>query len=305
MIYFVRRKVMKMIDLHLHTTYSDGADSLIEVLKKAEKLKLEYISITDHDTCNGYNELKGMDISRYYTGKIIPGVEIKCGYKSNLIELLGYNIDPNVINKYMDKYHEKNSKEKLQQKYFDIQYETCIKKGLKMSKKEEVEFNNKTDWASVKIYEEIKKHEENREKLPKDLWADFMTFSKKYCGDINSEFHIDKTKDYPTTQEAVELIKSAGGLVFIPHIFIYKWAKDKKQLLQDILDKYEIDGIECMHSDFTTEQIEYLLEFTKTNHYYRSGGSDYHGVNKPSIEMAIGKGNLNIPSELIKEWVMK
>ena len=270
-------------------------------IKKAEKLKLEYISITDHDTCNGYNELKGMDISRYYTGKIIPGVEIKCGYKSNLIELLGYNIDPNVINKYMDKYHEKNSKEKLQQKYFDIQYETCIKKGLKMSKKEEVEFNNKTDWASVKIYEEIKKHEENREKLPKDLWADFMTFSKKYCGDINSEFHIDKTKDYPTTQEAVELIKSAGGLVFIPHIFIYKWAKDKKQLLQDILDKYEID----VHSDFTTEQIEYLLEFTKTNHYYRSGGSDYHGVNKPSIEMAIGKGNLNIPSELIKEWVMK
>ena len=71
------------------------------------------------------------------------------------------------------------------------------------------------------------------------------------------------------------------------------------------LDKYEIDGIECMHSDFTTEQIEYLLEFTKTNHYYRSGGSDYHGVNKPSIEMAIGKGNLNIPSELIKEWGMK
>ena len=59
-----------------------------------------------------------------------------------------------------------------------------------------------------------------------------------------------------------------------------------------------------MHSDFTTEQIEYLLEFTKTNHYYRSGGSDYHGVNKPSIEMAIGKGNLNIPSELIKECMV-
>ena len=40
-----------MIDMHMHTTYSDGADSLIEVLKKAESLKLEYISITDHDTC--------------------------------------------------------------------------------------------------------------------------------------------------------------------------------------------------------------------------------------------------------------
>ena len=120
---------------------------------------------------------------------------------------------------------------------------------------------------------------------------------------MNSEFHIDKTKDYPTTQEAVDLVKSAGGLVFLPHIFIYKWAEDKKQLLQDILDKYEIDGIECMHSDFNSDEIQYLLDFTEKNHYYRSGGSDYHGKNKPLIEMAIGKGNMNIPSELIKDWV--
>lgn len=294
-----------MIDLHLHTTYSDGTDSLIEVLKKAEKLELKYISITDHDTCEGYNEIKRIDVSKYYTGEIIPGVEIKCGYKSNLIELLGYNVNPDIINEYMDKYHETKSKEKLQQKYFDIQYATCIKKALTMSPKEEVEFNNKTDWASIKIYEEIKKHEENKEKLPEDLWEDFTTFSKKYCGNVNSEFYIDKTKDYPTVQEAVTLIKSAGGLVFIPHIFIYKWSTNNKQLLQDILNEYDIDGIECMHSDFTSEQIEYLLEFTKKNHYYRSGGSDYHGNNKPLIEMAIGKGNLNIQENIIKDWVTK
>ena len=66
-----------MIDLHIHTTYSDGADSLIEVLKKAEQNKLEYISITDHDNCNGYMEMKKIDVKEYYTGKIIPGIEIK------------------------------------------------------------------------------------------------------------------------------------------------------------------------------------------------------------------------------------
>ena len=70
-----------MIDLHIHTTYSDGADNLIDVLKKAEKNKLEYISITDHDNCNAYKELKKINIRSYYTGNIIPGIEIKCGYK--------------------------------------------------------------------------------------------------------------------------------------------------------------------------------------------------------------------------------
>ena len=47
-----------MIDLHMHTLNSDGTDSVVDILKKAEKLKLEYISITDHDNCNGYEELK-------------------------------------------------------------------------------------------------------------------------------------------------------------------------------------------------------------------------------------------------------
>ena len=82
-----------MIDLHIHTTYSDGADDLIEVLKKAEDLKLEYISITDHDNCNVYKELESLNISDYFSGKIIPGIEIKCAYKDRLMEILGYKID--------------------------------------------------------------------------------------------------------------------------------------------------------------------------------------------------------------------
>lgn len=61
-----------MIDLHIHTNNSDGTDTVEELLKKAENLKLEYIAITDHDTCSGYNELKKLDISKLFSGKIIP-----------------------------------------------------------------------------------------------------------------------------------------------------------------------------------------------------------------------------------------
>ena len=294
-----------MIDLHMHTTYSDGADSLIEVLKKAESLKLEYISITDHDTCEGYKELAKLDVKKYFSGQIINGVEIKCAYKKRLIEILGYKVDPKVINNFMEEFHKTKSKEILQQKYFDILHERCKDMGLVMSKKEDIEFNPKTDWASIKIYNDIKAHEENKLKVPDDFWSEFNIFSKKYCGDVNYPLYIDKSEDYLQLDEAINLVKDAGGLVFLPHIFIYKWAEDKKKLLDDIVAEYDIDGIECMHSEFSQDDIDYLLEYTQKNNFYRSGGSDYHGKNKVGIEMAVGKGNLKIESYLIQDWVNK
>lgn len=294
-----------MIDLHMHTTYSDGADSLIEVLKKAESLKLEYISITDHDTCEGYKELAKLDVKKYFSGQIINGVEIKCAYKKRLIEILGYKVDPKVINNFMEEFHKTKSKEILQQKYFDILHERCKDMGLVMSKKEDIEFNPKTDWASIKIYNDIKAHEENKLKVPDDFWSEFNIFSKKYCGDVNYPLYIDKSEDYLQLDEAIKLVKDAGGLVFLPHIFIYKWAEDKKKLLDDIVAEYDVDGIECMHSEFSQDDIDYLLNYTQKNHFYRSGGSDYHGKNKVGIEMAVGKGNLKIESYLIQDWVNK
>ncbi len=294
-----------MIDMHMHTTYSDGADSLIEVLKKAESLKLEYISITDHDTCEGYKELAKLDVKKYFSGQIINGVEIKCAYKKRLIEILGYKVDPKVINNFMEEFHKTKSKEILQQKYFDILHERCKDMGLVMSKKEDIEFNPKTDWASIKIYNDIKAHEENKLKVPDDFWSEFNIFSKKYCGDVNYPLYIDKSEDYLQLDEAIKLVKDAGGLVFLPHIFIYKWAENKKKLLDDIVAEYDVDGIECMHSEFSQDDIDYLLNYTQKNHFYRSGGSDYHGKNKVGIEMAVGKGNLKIESYLIQDWVNK
>lgn len=293
-----------MIDLHIHTLYSDGADTVEEVLKKAEELKLEYISITDHDTAEAYEELEKIDVKKYYSGTIIPGVEIKCAYGNRLIEILGYNVDTKIINEYMREYHKTHSKEILQRKYFDILYDRCIEMGLTLSKKDDIEFDPSKDWASVTIYREIKAHEENKEKLPEDLWHDFTTFSKKYCGNTNFKLFIDKSKDYLTVQEAVDIVKKAGGLVFLPHIFIYKWAEDKYKLLDDIVAKYDVDGIECMHSEFSEEQIQYLLEYTKNNKFFRSGGSDYHGKNKVGIEMASGTGNLKIPTDFINDWFL-
>lgn len=292
-----------MIDLHMHTTYSDGADSLIEVLKKANEKKLEYISITDHDNCNGYMEMKKIDVNKYYNGKIIPGIEIKCAHKGRLIEILGYKINVDKMKKWCDDFYADKTKDKLQQKYFDMLYEKCLKMGLVLSSKENIEFNNKKNWASMAIYSEIKKHPENKEKVPDDFWSDFSFFSKKYCGDKNHILYIDKSKDYPSVSEAIKAVKECGGLVFYPHLFIYKWADNIYDLIDELLNTYKVDGIECYHSEFNEENTEYLKNICREKGYLMSGGSDYHGVNKHGIEMAVGKGNMRIPKSIIDEWV--
>ena len=292
-----------MIDLHIHTTYSDGADSLSELLNNAQKLGLSVISITDHDNCKAYSELRNKKIRNIFSGKIIPGIEIKCAYGKRLIEVLGYNIDTEKMQNWVNEYYKDKTKEKIQAKYFNILYDKCKELGLTMKNKNEIAFDSKTQWASVTIYNEIKSHIENKEKLPEDLWQEFNTFSKKYCGNPEDVFYIDKTQDYPSIDLALAKIKECGGLTFYPHLFIYKWAEDRKKMIKELLERYPVDGIECMHSEFDEEQIEYLKKLCKEKHYLMSGGSDYHGINKVNINMATGKGNLHIEQDMINDWI--
>ena len=291
-----------MIDLHIHTNYSDGSDSLIDVLKKAEKLNLKYISITDHENCRAYEELSNIDISQYYTGKIIPGVELKAGYNGKIIDILGYKINTYKMQQWLDEFYKDKSHEQIQQKYFDILYQRCKQIDLTIKEKDNIKFNPKKDWAKVVIFEEIRSYKENHDKLPQDMLQDFNTFSKKYCADKDNIFYIDRTKDYPTVQEVINVIKDCNGLVFLPHVYIYGWIENIDEYIKIFLDDYKIDGLECFHSYFNQEQIEHLLNTCKNKKVFISGGSDYHGENKVSIKLAYGKENLKIDEKYIKDW---
>ena len=292
-----------MIDLHIHTNCSDGTDTVLELLKKAEERKLEYISITDHDTCKSYNLLKNIEIDKIFHGKIIPGIEIKCSYLKRTIEVLGYKIDTDKMNERMKTFYQDKSREDLQKKYFNLLYDKCLEMGLTLTKKEEISWNPKNDWASLTVYTDLKKYEANQNKVPADMWADFSNFSKKYCANPNHFLYIDKSKDYPSLLEAIQMIKEAGGLVFLPHIFIYKWVENPKEFIHGILENYSIDGIECYYNSFSEEQTKYLLELCDKKKLYKSGGSDYHGLNKNKIQLGVGYGDLKIPKNMILEWI--
>ena len=295
-----------MIDLHIHTTHSDGTKTVTEILKQAEALKLDYISITDHDKCSAYDELKNIDVSNYYSGKIIKGIEIKAFYKESTIDILGYNYDYDKMKNWVYEYYKNKDRKIIEKKYFNKLYDVCEKLNLVMTPRNEIIWNPEIEWASTIIYSEIKSHPENRAKLPEDLWNEGpRTFSKKYYCKKDTIWYLDKSEDYPSVKEAVTAIKKCGGLVFLPHIFIYKWMKNIENELDELVKNYEIDGLECYHSDFTEENIKYLNEYCDKNKLFKSGGSDYHGANKPDISLAIGKGNLQIPTGIIRSWYKK
>ena len=93
-----------MVDLHMHTTYSDGTDSVKELLKKVEDIGLEVISITDHDTCNAYFEMEKFNVKEIYKGDIIVGCEFSASFDNRAIEIIGYGFDYKVVNKYLEKF---------------------------------------------------------------------------------------------------------------------------------------------------------------------------------------------------------
>ena len=93
-----------MIDLHIHTVYSDGDKTVEEILKMCEEKNIECISITDHDTCKQYQDeiLKNNTI---FSGRIIKGSELHAMFQNENIEILAYNINPGIIDKWCEKYY--------------------------------------------------------------------------------------------------------------------------------------------------------------------------------------------------------
>lgn len=106
----------------------------------------------------------------------------------------------------------------------------------------------------------------------------------------------------PKPEEVIKSIKRAGGLVFIPHTYVYGEHSDK--ILNELISNYDIDGIECYYPLFTDKQTEFLVNLCKEKGLYISGGSDYHGKTKKNELGKVNNGKLII-DENINTWIEK
>ena len=291
-----------MIDLHIHSTHSDGTDSVSEILKKAEDKKLEIISITDHDSIDAYFELENNPILlSLFSGNIITGCEFKTFYNGVSIEVLGYGFD------YKKIQMPKVKSEEIQALYVEY-LKTILDKYEFVYDSAElyIDFNNPNKhFAGYVVAYEILRHEENEELVRKIGGFTANDFFRTQQCDKNSIFYIDESKYYLSIDQIIDIIHSAGGLAFLAHPYIYNVA-DHDDFILSIIANTNIDGLECIYPLFSIEQRNKILEFAKKYNKFVSGGTDYHAKNKPTIELGTGiNQNVDIPSDFIKEWFDK
>ena len=289
---------MNYIDLHTHTHYSDGTDEVTEYLQKAEEKNLSIISITDHNTCKAYDELKTLDVKKYYSGKIIPGIELNTKILGIPIEVLGYKIDTDKMNRLVSKYYI-TSKDRYLLEVKRL-YEKCVKEGIALPNNFVENYQPGKMYASKYLHETLRKNIENKEIIDDDAWENSNIFYRKYMSNPKTKFYADMNDILPDFKTVSNLVKECGGLLFIPHIFEYR--DNSMRILENILQNYEIDGIECYYTTFTEEQHQYLLNLCQEKGLFISGGSDYHGKMKADVDIGIGKGNLKIPEKIIESW---
>ena len=288
-----------MIDLHMHTTCSDGLDHPNMLLQKAEEKGLELISITDHNNALAYENIN----RNIFSGGIIQGVEIATSFEGHIIEILAYGIDIDIINEwYRNFYSDENlayNEEELFKRILNILDNLGVKytDGLRIP-------NIEKGISKKTIYYDIIKYKENKKKLPENTFGSYKKFFRQGLANPESFLFCSEGDFYPNLEDVIYLIKKAGGLAFFAHLFEYQ-VTDHFEFLNRLLKTVKIDGLECYHSVYTNDNIKNMIEYANKNNYYISGGSDYHGKPHRNVELGVGKGQLEIPKSIIDDWIHK
>lgn len=291
-----------LVDLHIHTTKSDGTKKPEEVLVEAEQLGLKRIAITDHESVDAYDEIERMRDK--FSGVIVPGVELRTTCQGRDIELLGYGISIEEMKKNLPNFYKE--KVELNKEYLREILKVFVSKGMVFPEDIEEQYAlDPTVQPSWFIRDTIYNDKKNLARNIAKLYSDRISHEGKphlyreWISNPQSDFHVD-FKGIPDYEEVIGLIRMCGGKVFVPHIFQYKDAS--RDILKQLLSSGKIDGIECYYATFTPEQTQFLLGICDRQNLFVSGGSDYHGANKPN---ELGRGlnnNLYVPEEKVAAW---
>lgn len=290
----------KIIDLHIHTTCSDGELTPREVIDMAVKNKVSVISITDHDTIGAYGE-ELFDYAKDNNIKIIPGVEISTKNDKSGIHVLGYNIDLN-----NEKF--KNKLEKLRNSRHEYLYQVADKIQ---------ELGYIIDIMELDKIEAVTKAHIAMNVISNDKNKDILM---KQFGHIPNKGEFIETimnegcpayvkKNTITPREAVELIEKASGIAVLAHPVAYKYEDDLTDediinLVRDMrVGMIEANYVYVDKNNKKINECDYWRDFAYRNSLKTTIGSDFHkddGI-RPIIGL-IGE-NIKLSDKEIDEMI--
>lgn len=246
-------KTIQRINLHLHSTVSDGALAPALLIKRAKRIGLDLISITDHDTSDAYRNLPE-DILPLH---ILPGMEISSQYEGHDVHILAYGYD----------FHNKQLSE-LTEMYLLGRRERAIRM-ISLLKEMGMEIT----------LEEVVAVAGSRELIVRPHLAQIMVARgyvqtkneafEKYIGNFKPAF---VPKPEVSVPEALKVVHDAGGLACLAH----PGKLARPEFLQELIPM-GVDGLEVCHPDHNLEDTQNFIEIAKTHGLYMTGGSDFHG----------------------------
>lgn len=289
-----------VIDLHMHSVHSDGTFRTQDLLNMLWDKDVDIFSFTDHDSVGCYLDLEQGSASLYDGVTLIPGVELTCQVDGNLRDMLGYGIDVHVIASYLDEKYSLENRVRKQQLILDRFKEICRSKGLVFDEEIQANEGKKAEGYTV-MFMELNRHPKNIERFP--FLGDATRLYWDHFTNPESEFYVDETFDLPTFEEAIEVIRRAGGMAFIAHPYVYGLSDEQTDALIKRAADAGAKGMELKHQSNKPGHVEKLLGFAEKYGLYLSGGTDFHGYNKPGIKLVTAFGNMLVDYREIAPWI--
>mgnify|MGYP005945523215 FL=1 len=275
--------MIKTVDLHTHSTFSDGTFSPAELVKKTVEKNLAAFALTDHDAVGGIESAITAIKEQNAPVLFVPGTELSVGYKDGDIHIVGLFID------YKNPAFTKIS-------------DLLVSRRVDRNKEMVAKFNN----ASINMtYEELQEGNPDtvitrahfaRWLIKHGIVKNATEAFDKYL-DTHCPFYVPRK--YITPEEGIELILESGGVPILAHPLHYKLEEKELETLIVRLKAAGLKGMEAKYSNHTAQDETYARKLCNKYELLPSGGSDFHGSNKPAIDMGTGRGTLSVPFEYL------
>ena|ERR1700739_211603 len=273
-----------MIDLHTHTTESDGSLSPGELVQAAIECGLEALAITDHDTFSGYDQAvpyataMGLDL--------VSAIELSVCHCNQSVHLLAYFVNGVPVQEFRD---------------WVLQLQNTRRR-----RNHELVHNLQANGFDITMDEVAAR---SRTQAGRPHFAAIM-LEKGYVNSLQQAFdhYLGETgrcfvrREEPSAAEAIQRILQAGGVPVLPHPYRISSDLELLELRLAALSELGLRGIEVFHSEHSPCQAIFCEALARRLALITTGGSDFHGDAKPGIHLGTGiKGNLAIPLRILDE----
>lgn len=274
---------MELIDLHVHTTFSDGTLSPAQVVSLAVTKGLKAIAITDHDTIEGVNE--ALHAAKDTFLEVIPGTELSCMYGEKEIHMLGL-----FLNCDTPGLRESLAAKKEGRKMRNLEMMRRLgEDGIILTMEDLTGANEDTIITRAHFAKALM--EKGYVTTMDQAFRKYLGHDKKYC----------PPKEGFTPEEAIRLILEADGFPAIAHPMLYKMGyKDIEKMITEF-QEFGLRGVEVYHSSHNQNESGKLREICVRYSLLPTGGSDFHGSNKPDLDIGSGRGGLRVPYLLLRD----